>query len=110
MAGMETFRIPRQETQEREEGVCHEKGNGWSTPGRMRVRWPIYRCKRKVSSQAWWVSLFSDLPRCHFLVIKEFLFQSLALGGNAEPVEEGASLRKTPLGSLIGIRPKGHSI
>ena len=66
--------------------------------------------KALLKKEAWWVSLFSDLPRCHFLVIKEFLFQSLALGGNAEPVEEGASLRKTPLGSLIGIRPKGHSI
>lgn len=40
------------------------------------------------------MSLLSDLPECHCLVIKELLFQSSALGGRAGTMEEGASLRK----------------
>lgn len=49
------------------------------------------------------MSLFSDLPECHFLVIKEFVFQNSALGGKAGTKEEGASLRKAPLGQLMGV-------
>lgn len=46
------------------------------------------------------MSLLSDLPECHFLVIKEFLFQSSVLGGRAGTTEEGASLREASSGSV----------